>query len=138
MKKKKRHAIPIDKSELLGQVAQMKREGFRLVHICCTTLADGYEITYSFDKSYKLVNYRVVVPKADPTIPSITGSYFCAFTYENEIQDLFGVTVPDLALNFKGTFYRMAVKTPFATLQPQEPEAAAPPKAAAQAKEQVH
>jgi ech hydrogenase subunit D len=44
---------------------------------------------------------------------SITSSYLCAFTYENELQDLFGLTVKDMQLNFNGNFYQTAVKTPF-------------------------
>jgi ech hydrogenase subunit D len=116
--KRKPRFISIDKSELLGQAAQMSRDSFRLVHICCTTLEEGFEITYSFAKGYKFVDYRVTLPRAEPTLPSITGTYLCAFTYENELNDLFGITVTDNALDFKGTFYRMAVKTPFATIPP--------------------
>jgi len=68
----------------------------------------------------KLCNVRVVLPKNDPVVPSITKAYFAAFTYENELHDLFGITVTDLALDFKGTFYKLSTKTPFAP-QPQPP-----------------
>ena len=43
----------------------------------------------------------------------ITGSYGAAFIYENELQDLFGVKVEGLNLDFKGHFYMKAMETPF-------------------------
>jgi len=106
--------IGIQKTELAAKTADMKKNGYRLVQISCT-LADSFEITYSFDKEYDLINLRVIVSKTDPVIPSMTGIYLCAFTYENELQDLFGLTVTDMQLNFNGNFYQTAVKTPFNT-----------------------
>ena len=128
------HITPIDKSGLVAKATEKAQAGWRLVHICCTTLEEGFEITYSFGKGYEFDDYRVVVPKADGTLPSITGAFLAAFTYENEIHDLFGINVTDNALDFKGTFYRIAVKTPFATLPP---KAAPKAKEPAQPKEQV-
>ena len=104
--------IPIAASELLAKATQMSKDGYRLVQISCT-LAEAFEITYSFDKDLDLINLRVSVPKTDPVIPSITEPYLCAFTYENELQDLFGLAITNLKLNFKGNFYQTSVKTPF-------------------------
>lgn len=106
--------IPIEKTELVAQAEAMLKDGFRLVQIGCT-LTDNFEITYSFDKEYQLKNLRCTFPKSDPTVTSITGSYLCAFTYENELQDLFGLTVKDMKLNFNGNFYQLSMKTPFNT-----------------------
>ena len=83
--------ITITTSELLVKATQMSKDGYRLVQISCT-LADEFEITYSFDKNLDLINLRVSVPKTEPVIPSITEPYLCAFTYENELHDLFGLT----------------------------------------------
>jgi ech hydrogenase subunit D len=102
----------IDRSKIAETAATMLRQGYRLVHICCVT-GDDLEVTYCYDKDYKTRNFRVSVPKSDPVLPSITASYLAGFTYENELQDLFGFKVTDLALNFNGTFYRTSVKTPF-------------------------
>jgi ech hydrogenase subunit D len=104
--------LVIDRSELLAKVKELKAAGNRLVQISCT-LAEEFEITYSFDKDLALTNVRVMVTKADPVIASITDIYLCAFAYENELQDLFGLTVPDMKLNFNGNFYMTAIKTPF-------------------------
>jgi ech hydrogenase subunit D len=104
--------IQIDKTELIAKAEAMRMDGFRLVQIACT-LTDTFEITYSFDKDYQLTNLRCIILKSDPTVSSITGSYLCAFTYENELQDLFGLAVKDMRLNFNGNFYQTSIKTPF-------------------------
>jgi len=103
----------IDRSELPAKAASLASQGYRLVQICCTTGETALELTYSFDKQYAFSNLRVIVPRNDAVIPSITGSYLAAFTYENELQDLFGITVTDLAINYNGKFYTTAITTPF-------------------------
>jgi ech hydrogenase subunit D len=103
----------IDRSELPAKALEFSRENYRLVQICCTTGETSLELTYSFDKGYAFTNLRCIVPRSDPTVPSITGSYLAAFTYENELQDLFGIRVTDLAINYNGKFYITAVKHPF-------------------------
>jgi ech hydrogenase subunit D len=103
----------IDRSELTAKASQLYKEGHRLVQICCTTGEADLTITYSFDKEYAFSNLRVTISKSDAVLPSITGSYLTAFTYENELQDLFGIKVTDLAINYNGKFYTTAIPTPF-------------------------
>ena len=98
----------LDKSKLAAKAGELKNSGHRLIQVCATTLAENFEITYSFEKDQKFINLRVMVPRSDAVIPSITGVYFGAFTYENELQDLFGMKVTDLKLNFNGKFYLKA------------------------------
>lgn len=105
--------IPITREELAAKGAELKRDNWRIVHVAATTLSDAIEITYAFDKDNRLANYRVMVPKTDPTVPSISSSYLAAFAYENELQDLFGVTVSGLVLDFKGQFYKKTMAKPF-------------------------
>ncbi len=102
--KEQQKITPMELSEVVAKAEQKAKDGWRLVHICCTTLEDAFEIIYSFSKAYVFDDYRVVLPKAEPTLPSITGAYLCAFTYENEMHDLFGITVTGNALDFQGTF----------------------------------
>jgi ech hydrogenase subunit D len=111
--------VAVDKNAIVEKASSFFKDGYRLVAITCAA-KDSFELTYSFDKDMKLSNLRVVLPKNDPVLPSITKAYFAAFTYENELQDLFGIKVTDLALDFKGTFYKLSTKTPFAP-QPQPP-----------------
>jgi ech hydrogenase subunit D len=103
----------IDRSKLVERASAFAKERYRLVQICCTAGETDLELTYSFDKDCALSNLRFKVPRSDAVIPSITGSYLAAFTYENELQDLFGIRVTDLAINYNGKFYITAVKTPF-------------------------
>jgi ech hydrogenase subunit D len=104
-----------DKAEIVKKAERMKTEGYRLVQVCCTTLENAFEMTYTFDKNYEAVHFRINCEKTNAAIPSIMDSYFAAFTYENEIHDLFGIEVQGLKLSFGGKFYRTSVPTPFAT-----------------------
>jgi ech hydrogenase subunit D len=106
--------IPIEVSDLVARAGQMKQEGNRLVQIGCTKIDDTFEINYSFDKDYRFTTFRITV-KTDTVVPSISGSYWGAFIYENEIHDLFGLTIRDINIDFKGTLYKTSVKHPFTT-----------------------
>jgi ech hydrogenase subunit D len=105
--------ILVDIQALTGRVKELFDTGYRLVQIGATKTTDAIEINYSFDKDYKFVNLRIVVPSAGTVVPSVSGIYWNAFFYENEIHDLFGVTIEGIAVDYKGKFYRIAVKTPF-------------------------
>ena len=99
--------------QLPAKVKAMKSDGQRLVQICCTRLADKLELQYSFDKDYAFTSFRVTLADNSTAVPSVSGIYFSAFHYENEIHDLFGIKVEGNVLDFKGKFYHTAIKTPF-------------------------
>lgn len=103
---------PIGVGDVVAKATEAKKSGHRLVQIGCTKIGDDFEIIYVYDKDYKLLNYRITV-KADVTIPSISSVYFGAFVYENEIHDLYGLHVSGINIDFKGTFYKTAIKHPF-------------------------
>jgi ech hydrogenase subunit D len=115
---------PLEKSDLVGVVARLFAEGYRLVQIGCSTLENGYEINYSFDKEYRFKNLRLTVAPAEE-VPSISAVYTNAFLYENELHDLFGVPVKNINIDYSGTLYRTAIKTPFSVENVKLPE---PPK----------
>jgi ech hydrogenase subunit D len=46
-------------------------------------------------------------------VPSISVIYPNAFLYENEIHDLFGLITRNMSVDYRGTLYRTALKTPF-------------------------
>jgi ech hydrogenase subunit D len=104
--------IPISVGDVVTKAGQAKKDGNRLVQIGCTKIEDNFEILYVFDKDYKLTNYRITVKQTDK-VPSISGVYFGAFVYENEIHDLYGIHVTGINIDFKGTFYKTAIKHPF-------------------------
>ncbi len=114
----------IGKNDLVGMVAQLFSEGHRLVQIGCTTLADAYELTYSFDREYRFTSLRITLAPGEEA-PSISVIYPGAFLYENEIHDLFGVPIRHIAVDYGGTLYRTAINTPFGIGNVKLPE---PPK----------
>jgi len=104
--------IPIGMDELVARTAQMKKDGCRLVQIGCAQVGDDFEINYTFEKDFVLTTLRITV-KQDTVIPSVSGVYWGAFVYENEIHDLFGITVSGINIDFGGRFIRTTVKHPF-------------------------
>lgn len=98
---------------LRDQVRAKHQQGYRLVQISATRLPGQVELTYSFDLDRQLTNLRLSLPGEAATLPSISSIYGCAILYENEIHDLFDVRVDGLTVDFKGNFYRTAVKFPF-------------------------
>lgn len=117
--------VSLPKHDLVGAVARLYAEGYRLVQISCNTLPDAYELNYSFDKDYQFKNLRVAIAPGEE-VPSISMIYQNAFLYENEIHDLFGVTVTNISIDYGGTLYRTAIKAPFSIDNIKFPE---PPKA---------
>ncbi len=104
----------IDISALEEEVSRLFSEDCRMVQISCAKIDSTLELSYSFDKDGKFQSLRVVLPSDVPNqVPSVSHIYFCAFLYENEIHDLYGVDFEGLVLDFKGNLYRTQVKTPF-------------------------
>ena len=104
--------MPIEVGQLIGRVEQYKQGGYRLVQIGCTKIGEVYEINYSFDKDFVFRNLRITVT-GDTEVPSISGMYWGAFVYENEMHDLFGIRVIGINIDYKGTFYKLAKPRPF-------------------------
>ncbi len=113
MSKEEQQILQKNVTDLPPAVAAMKAEGNRLVGINATTLGDKIQVDYLFDRDFRFTVLRVHVARGGE-LPSITGSYFAAFSYENELHDLFGITVTGNALDFGGRFFQTAVRHPFA------------------------
>lgn len=116
----KQEMVDIEKRDLMEIIAALRSSGYRLVQICSTTLADCYEMNYSFDKDLQFRNVRFIV-RSGETVPSISRIYSCAFLYENEIQDLFGITIEHMVTDFHGTLYQTRIPAPF-SIQASQPE----------------
>lgn len=97
---------------LIGMVERFRKEGYRLAQMNCTKVGEALEITYSFDREYRFENLRIVIGP-DTEVPSITGMYWGAFVYENEMHDLYGVAVKGMNIDFQGNFIRTSVRFPF-------------------------
>ena len=105
----KQEMVHIEKKELLNKARDMKNSGYRLVQM--HALKD-LTLLYSFEKDDKLVTFSLSADSPDP-LESISNVYSYAFMYENEIKDLFGVSIANMNLDFNGHFYETAIKMPF-------------------------
>ena len=113
--------VTIERRDLMEMVVALRSSGYRLVQICSTTLADSYEMNYSFDKDRQFKNLRFTIPPGE-TVPSISLLYGNAFFYENEIHDLFGIAIENMNPDYHGTLYQVRTPAPFGlkTSSPQE------------------
>ena len=105
--------VNVEIDELLAKTEELHRWGYRLAQISCTKMDGAFEINYSFDKDYSFINLRLVLVSIDYNVPSISGIYLVAFLYENEMHDLFGIKIKNLAVDYKGNFYRTQIRAPF-------------------------
>jgi ech hydrogenase subunit D len=105
--------ITINANELVARAEEMKKSNHRLVQMCCAKVGETIEVNYSFDKDYQFTNFRIVLPMDNLKLESISSIYLPALLYENEMHDLFGVEIKNIAIDYSGTFYRTSVKTPF-------------------------
>lgn len=106
--------VPVTSDTLVAEVKALRDQSWRLVQIGVTALGDTLELNYSFDLEQRFRNLRLQIPAAGARLPSVSGVYWCAFLYENEIHDLFGLAFDGLALDFKGNLYQTAKPFPFA------------------------
>ena len=104
-------------------VAEREHEAHsRFVQVLCINGEEGTDLVYSYqktaDQGYTVHNYRVHGVKPETHIPSVTKFYLVAFPFENEAHDLFGVQVDDIAIDFKGGFYKVAMDKPMTVISP--------------------
>ena len=108
----------ISSNELLSRVIEKKIAGWRLCQICAVTLKQPetngyfYELSYSFAREYDLHTFRLILQQEEE-IPSISQVYDCAFLYENEMRELFGVRIQHIAPDMEDKLYRIDTQTPF-------------------------
>lgn len=89
--------------QLHQEVWSLKTQGYRFVTMTCTDLGEAHDVLYHFDKQYELSHLRFRLPHGE-TLPSISPIFFAAVIVENEMQDLFGITVSGMAVDYKGRF----------------------------------
>lgn len=104
-------------------VAEREHEAHsRFVQVLCINGEEGIDLVYSYqktaDQGYAVHNYRAHGVKPETHIPSVTKFYLVAFPFENEAHDLFGVQVDDIAIDFKGGFYKVAMDKPMTVISP--------------------
>lgn len=98
--------------EIIDEAQKLKFDGYHLMQQCATRTAEGYELVYSFGKALEVLQVKIILTDDQP-INSISHVFPCAFLYENEMHDLFGIDIQMISLDYKGKFYRTAIETPF-------------------------
>ena len=97
----------------LEKIGALLHQGYRFVTMTVVDKGEEFDIYYHFDLEYKLVNCLLNLKKGD-TLQSISSICFAALVVENEIQDLFGITVTGLAIDYEKHF----ILAPDAPAQP--------------------
>ena len=111
--------IPLKLDEVPALSDRMKSEHARFVQILAVNTDAGVDLVYSFMMDGgALCNYEVKGVKKTDVVPSITGNFLAAFVFENEIHDLFGVTIEGIAIDFGGKFYQLAQSEPMTIISP--------------------
>jgi len=127
--------VETPKDELLARAAEFKAKGWRFAQACATRAGDdAFELLYTFvdDGTNEVANLRVAVA-AGEEVPSVGALFPCAFMFENEMHDLYGITVTGITLDYRGGFYHLHIPAPMAT----GPERAAKKDKAAKAEQEA-
>lgn len=97
-------------------------EGWRYVQILAVKLEDEgkSDMVYSYMKDGHLMNLTVEAVSQEDVIPSISDLFLEAFVCENEIHDLFGIHIENIAIDFLGNFYQLSTEFPMTIISPEK------------------
>ena len=102
----------VEPCSIIDESQKLKFAGYHLMQQCATRIPDAYELIYTFGKGLEVKQLKITLPENEE-ISSITSIFPCAFIYENEMHDLFGVQIKMINIDFEGKLYRTAIETPF-------------------------
>ena len=93
----------ITKDELLNEGKKLMAEGAKFVTAVCSDLGEQLEVTYFFSLrgGTELHPLRYTVNKEE-NVPSFSQVTLATALIENEMKEMFGLKVKDLALDFGG------------------------------------
>ena len=111
-----------------------KADGWRFVQLMAVNTEEGIDLIYSFMKDGVLQNNKIEHVTKNDAVPSISDDFFAAFVFENEVHDLFGVDIRDIAIDFGGNFYALAQKEPMTIISPEQKAAREKARKVAEAK----
>jgi Ni,Fe-hydrogenase III component G len=95
--------IKIDKSAIVSEGKKLLDAGGKLVTAVCNDLDAEMEVTYFFSshRGIEMTGLRYTVAKGEE-VPSLTGTTLAAVLIENELQELFGLKVNGIAIDYGG------------------------------------
>jgi ech hydrogenase subunit D len=97
------NTIQITKNDIVGEGAKLLGAGAKFVTAVCNDLDEKLEVSYFFstNRGIDLTCLRYTVGK-DEEVPSLTGTTLSTLLIENEMKELFGLKVKDLAIDYGG------------------------------------
>ena len=104
--------VNVSPENIIDESQKLKFAGYHLMQQCATRVPDAFELIYSFGKDLEVKQLKITLPEENE-ISSITSIFPCAFIYENEMHDLFGVKIKMINIDYEGKLYRTAIETPF-------------------------
>lgn len=101
----------VEPRDIVAKATGLKAEGYRLSQMHAHK-KDVFELTYTFVKGNDAESYRIELPEEEELV-SISGVFWPAFLYENEMKDLYGVKITNIVLDYEGHLYKVSQPTPF-------------------------
>lgn len=102
-------------SDIKNEAKKRLDDNWAFVQLMALKTSRSYDLIYTYRKDNILENIVIKDIKQDEPIESITDYYFQAFVFENEINDLYGLNVVNIAIDFKGNFFKTKIKHPMST-----------------------
>src|SRR3990170_4824572 len=96
---------PVVAESLVAEARSLHKDGWRLVTASCVPRPGRRTVLYHFERDEALRHLRVEL-SADASVPSIGSVYPGAFLVENEMKELQGLAITDLAVDYGGRLYR--------------------------------
>jgi hypothetical protein len=101
-----RDCVEITSSDLVEQAAGLRADGWRLITASAVPRGGGaYTVLYHFERENRLRHLRMELDPGEG-VPSIGAVYPGAALVENEMVELQGVSVSDMAVDYGGRLYR--------------------------------
>lgn len=91
--------------ELIDEAQKLHDFGWRLITASCVPRKTVRTVLYHFERDERLTHLRVQLP-LDGSVPSLGSVYGGAFLVENEMAEMQGLVVSDLAVDYGGRLYR--------------------------------
>lgn len=93
----------INKNEIVSEGKKVLDGGGKFVTAVCNDLGEKLEVTYFFssNRGTELMGLRYTLGK-DEEVASLSGTTLATVLIENEMKELFGLKVKDLAIDYGG------------------------------------
>lgn len=113
---------PLKLADIPSFAKERKQGGWHFVQVLACKTDAGFDVIYTFMKDGLLSNHIVAITKTDE-VPSITNDFLAAFVFENEMRELFGIKVSNIAIDFAGKLYTLSEPEPMSVISPAQKEA---------------